>query len=229
MGALCSKPQPRQVVRVLPDHNTMLPDVLRTRFVPPIKHVSPSNPWLPLLTPHQMVEINTAFRKFDKDGDGHIQPKEIVKVMKNVGTILTTEQAEKLIEGVDKDGNGMIEFDEFVGIMAQRMVRTDDDEIDQAFSLLDDGSGSVSVSKIKSILCEMGSSRLSSEEVDDMVKLIGTPDANGNISFETFRKAECWTVPQQHYNLLRQQSRAALKAAVPVQRTDDGAGAPSSG
>ena len=29
-----------------------------------VKHVSPENPWLPLLTPHQLVELDSAFRKF---------------------------------------------------------------------------------------------------------------------------------------------------------------------
>ena len=29
-----------------------------------VNHVSKDNPWLPLLTPHQLVEINGAFRKF---------------------------------------------------------------------------------------------------------------------------------------------------------------------
>ena len=29
-----------------------------------VRHVSPKNPWLPLLTPHQLVEINSAFKNF---------------------------------------------------------------------------------------------------------------------------------------------------------------------
>ena len=29
-----------------------------------VRHVAPTNPWLPLLTPHQLVEISSAFRKF---------------------------------------------------------------------------------------------------------------------------------------------------------------------
>lgn len=29
-----------------------------------VRHIAPTNPWLPLLTPHQLVEISSAFRKF---------------------------------------------------------------------------------------------------------------------------------------------------------------------
>ena len=59
----------------------------------------------------------------DRDGDGHIEPHEIKRVMANLGCPQTDEQVKKLIQGVDTDGNGMIEFDEFIGIMASRMLK----------------------------------------------------------------------------------------------------------
>lgn len=73
-----------------------------------VKHLAPQNPWLPLLTPHQLVEINAAFKKFDRDGDGHIEPHEIKTVMANLGCPQTAEQVQKLIATVDTDGNGMV-------------------------------------------------------------------------------------------------------------------------
>ena len=52
-----------------------------------------------------------------------------------------------------------IEFDEFVGIMAARMLKKDGDgEIQQAFNLFDDGSGYVHADKIRTMLMEMGRS-----------------------------------------------------------------------
>ena len=44
----------------------------------------------------------------DRDGDGHIEAKEIQKVMKNVGVSMTDSEAKKLIDAVDEDGNGMV-------------------------------------------------------------------------------------------------------------------------
>ena len=46
-------------------------------------------------------------------------------MMTDVGCSLSEEATKKLIAGVDTDGNGMIEFDEFIGIMAMRMLRND--------------------------------------------------------------------------------------------------------
>ena len=131
----------------------------------------------------------------DRDGDGHIEPKEIKRVMANLGCPQTDEQVRQLIKGVDTDGNGMIEFDEFIGIMAARMLKTDGEgELEQAFSLFDDGSGYISVENIRKVLCEMGSARLSPSELQGLVAMLGA-DAEGRVSFEAFRSLECWHVP----------------------------------
>jgi len=197
MGSLFSK-GPRHLVKVLPDANNMLPDILHTRFVPPIRHVSPTNPWLPLLTPHQLVEISGAFKKFDRDGDGHIEPHELKYVMANLGCPQDNKQIEKLIAGVDVDGNGMIEFDEFVGIMAERMLRVDSNaEVEQAFALFDsnaDAGGYVSVEHIRRTFMQMGSNPLPAEECDKLIAML-QPDAQGRVSMEAFKALDCWHVP----------------------------------
>jgi len=171
-----------------------MPDILQTRFVPAIRHVSHSNPWLALLTPHQLVEIASAFRKFDKDGDGHIEPREIKSVMANLGCPQTDEQVKHLIASVDTDGNGMIEFDEFVGIMAARMLRKDGDgEIEQAFSLFDNGDGTANVETIREMLTGMGSQALPMAEVDQLLGML-TADAEGRVHLSEFRSLPCWDV-----------------------------------
>lgn len=44
----------------------------------------------------------------DVDGDGHINPKEIRTVMRDVGVKLTADEIKQLIASVDADGNGMV-------------------------------------------------------------------------------------------------------------------------
>jgi len=198
MGALCSKSTSAAqsaLVKVMPSGDTLLPDILHTRFVPPIKYVSPQNPWLPLLTPHQLVEISGAFKKFDRDGDGHIEPHELKYVMANLGCPQTDKQIEKLINSVDVDGNGMIEFDEFVGIMAERMLRVDSNaEVEQAFGLFDDESGFVDVEEIRRTFTQMGSNPLPQEECDKLIAMLH-PDAQGRVSMDAFKRLDCWHVP----------------------------------
>ena len=158
--------------------------------------MSKNNPWLPLLTPHQLVEISSAFKRFDRDGDGHIEPHELRTVMNNLGVPQSEEAVKKLIASVDVDGNGMIEFDEFIGVMAQRMLKTDTDgELDLAFSTFDpEGTGKVHVDDISRSFTQMGSYRLGADDMTEMLKLL-KPDADGFISIEDFKAMECWHVP----------------------------------
>ena len=116
-------------------------------------------------------------------------------MMRNLGCPQSEEQIKKLIAGVDTDGNGMIEFDEFVGIMGSRMLKSEGEtEIDQAFSLLDDHSGTFHVDSLRHLMCEMGSSKLSVAEVDGLIATL-QPDAEGRVSMEAFKKLDCWSVP----------------------------------
>ena len=64
-----------------------------SRAAAAVRHVAPDNPWLKLLTPEQLVEINGAFKKFDLDGNGHIDVGEIQTVMTNLGYPKSYEEA----------------------------------------------------------------------------------------------------------------------------------------
>ena len=44
----------------------------------------------------------------DRDGDGHIEPKEISTIMRCVGTPISDEKARELIDSVDQDKNGKV-------------------------------------------------------------------------------------------------------------------------
>ena len=155
-------------------------------------------------------------RSTDRDGDGHIEPKELRTVMSNLGIPMTDEQVKKVIAGVDTDGNGMIEFDEFIGIMAARMMKEDgEDEINEAFGLFageaDNNAGYVTTENLKKMLQGMGSQKLSDSEVDELIKELGA-DAEGKVSFEAFKSAECWKVNSKKIEELRKRPQGANRS-----------------
>jgi hypothetical protein len=62
-----------------------------------------------------------AFSLFDKDGDGTITTKELGTVMRSLGQNPTEAELQDMINEVDADGNGTIDFPEFLTMMARKM------------------------------------------------------------------------------------------------------------
>ncbi|CAN1271912.1 unnamed protein product [Linum perenne] len=62
-------------------------------------------------------EFRDAFRVFDKDQDGFISPNELRHVMVNFGERVTDEELEQMVKEADVDGDGLINFEEFVKVM----------------------------------------------------------------------------------------------------------------
>jgi len=56
-------------------------------------------------------EIKEAFRVFDKDGHGHISADEFRFVMRNIGSQMTEEEIEEMIQEADHDHDGLISYD----------------------------------------------------------------------------------------------------------------------
>lgn len=66
------------------------------------------------LTDQQKQEIKEAFDLFDTDGSGSIDENELRVAMKALGFEAKDEEVHKMIVDVDEDGNGGVEFDEFL-------------------------------------------------------------------------------------------------------------------
>uniref|UniRef100_A0A162AFH3 EF-hand domain-containing protein n=1 Tax=Daucus carota subsp. sativus TaxID=79200 RepID=A0A162AFH3_DAUCS len=62
-------------------------------------------------------ELKEAFRVFDKDQNGFISAAELRHVMTNLGEKLTDEEVDEMIREADVDGDGQINYEEFVKVM----------------------------------------------------------------------------------------------------------------
>ncbi|KAJ9700489.1 hypothetical protein PVL29_006014 [Vitis rotundifolia] len=62
-------------------------------------------------------ELKEAFKVFDKDQNGYISATELRHVMINLGEKLTDEEVEQMIREADLDGDGQVNYDEFVKMM----------------------------------------------------------------------------------------------------------------
>lgn len=65
-------------------------------------------------------EILEAFRVFDRDGNGFLSTAELRHVMTSIGEKLTEDEINRLIKEADADGDGQINYSEFVNIIMQK-------------------------------------------------------------------------------------------------------------
>merc|ERR1711909_135833 len=110
------------------------------------------------LTEEQIAEFKEAFSLFDKDGDGTITTKELGTVMRSLGQNPTEAELQDMINEVDADGNGTIDFPEFLSLMARKMKDTDtEEELVEAFKVFDrDGNGLISAAELRHVMTNLG-------------------------------------------------------------------------
>lgn len=95
------------------------------------------------LSAEQIAEFKVAFSLFDPDGDGSITVEELGQVIRSLGQNPSEADLQDMINEVDVDGNGDIDFDEFLTLIATKMEAVEEeDELKEAFKVFDkDGDG----------------------------------------------------------------------------------------
>ncbi|KAI5824981.1 EF-hand [Schizophyllum commune Tattone D] len=152
------------------------------------------------LTKDQLLEVKDAFESFDRDGNGMITVDELRGVMHSLNRRPTDEQIMEMIDKVDVDGDGRVNFREFLMLMGAdaSFFRPDDmvvdgapsaaeKEIKEIFRSFDkNGDGTVSVNELKEILESFGT-RLSQGQAEAMINAADT-NGDGVVGYEEFVK-----------------------------------------
>ncbi|EDO45935.1 predicted protein [Nematostella vectensis] len=144
------------------------------------------------LTPEQLSEIEAAFKMYDTNGDGQISAEELGQAMREAGQLVSDEELKDMIRAVDLDGNGKVEFKEFVQMMANQLGQPAPvEEMKAYFDRFDqDGNGFIDSDEMK-CLVRAFYSNLTGDALKQQVRaMIEAADTNsdGKISFEEFVK-----------------------------------------
>merc|ERR1711971_579586 len=115
------------------------------------------------LTDDQLDEIREAFSLFDADASGMIDVRELKAAMRALGFEVKNEELKKMVADIDGDGNGTIEFGEFLQMMTGKMGEKDSrDDIEKVFKLFDDdNTNKISFRNLARVAEELG------ENIDD--------------------------------------------------------------
>ena len=75
--------------------------------------------FLPFSAATPFQDLREAFRIFDKDRSGYIDMKEIIAVTTTLGQALTQEELTQFMAEADLDGDGKLNYEEFVKVMTK--------------------------------------------------------------------------------------------------------------
>ncbi|KAJ6659049.1 hypothetical protein lerEdw1_019351 [Lerista edwardsae] len=66
-------------------------------------------------------EIREAFKVFDRDGNGFISKQELGTAMRSLGYMPNEVELEVIIQRLDMDGDGQVDFEEFVTLLGPKL------------------------------------------------------------------------------------------------------------
>ncbi|KAL0923103.1 hypothetical protein M5K25_007148 [Dendrobium thyrsiflorum] len=69
-----------------------------------------------------LEDLRHAFSVFDLDRNGSISAEELARVMRGLGEGVSVAQCRKMIDGVDQDGDGLVNFEEFKVMMSKSPI-----------------------------------------------------------------------------------------------------------
>jgi Ca2+-binding EF-hand superfamily protein len=138
------------------------------------------------LTDEQLCDYMEAFKFFDKDGNGSIEMKELQYVLKRLGVEPTTQEVKEMLDMIDTDRSGTIEFPEFLNMLctAEQEAVDPQQEVEETFKVFDiNGDGFISATEFKSVLTQIGGANVTDEQVEAMIAEV---DLNGDEQIDIY-------------------------------------------
>ena len=132
---------------------------------------------------NELIEL---FQQFDKNGDGVLSKDEILAGYREIlGDEDAEKEAKRIMEEVDLDKNGTIDYNEFIIASLSRQKLVNQEKLEATFKIFDkDGSGSISAEEIRTVL---NVSTKDSRSIDKMIKEVDV-NGDGEISLLEFKE-----------------------------------------
>lgn len=134
----------------------------------------------------QIKGLREVFMQLDDNGDGLLTAAEMKAGLAKAGLKEIPEDLQAILEEVDSDGSGVIDYTEFLAATLDKKVYMAEDVCWQAFRIFDrNGDGKIDKEEIKNVLNDTD---VQAQSARDMAELMQEIDKNGDgeIDFEEF-------------------------------------------
>ncbi|KAL1810382.1 hypothetical protein ACET3Z_027372 [Daucus carota] len=142
------------------------------------------------LDDEQIGELREIFRSFDMNNDNSLSQLEFNSLLRSLGLSPSPDQLQAITEKADTNNNGLIEFSEFLALVAPELAEApySEKQMRVIFKMFDrDGDGFVTAKELADSMERLGH-KLSKEELTGMIEEADA-DGDGQISFEEFSQA----------------------------------------
>uniref|UniRef100_A0A7S0RNC7 Calcium-dependent protein kinase n=1 Tax=Chlamydomonas leiostraca TaxID=1034604 RepID=A0A7S0RNC7_9CHLO len=130
------------------------------------------------LSPDEIAGLKELFKSIDEDKSGTISVEEMRKALSQWGHKIGEAELQALISIADVDGDGLIDYNEFVASTMHLSKLEKEEVLQKTFMQLDrDGSGTISIDELSAALRQFG-------VYDDAATLLATADKNGDGSID---------------------------------------------
>ena len=140
------------------------------------------------LTEDEVMEIKEAFDLFDNDKSGEIDTDELKQALSNLGIDAKNQTLQNMINDIDKNQSGTIDFDEFIDMMTAKMSDKDTrEDLTKVFDLFlgdDEKADKSELKHLKRVDMELNEN-MSEDELNEMITRADT-DRDGKVSFDEF-------------------------------------------
>ncbi|KAJ9543138.1 hypothetical protein OSB04_022845 [Centaurea solstitialis] len=155
------------------------------------------------LSNEEVEDIKETFKKIDTDDDGIVTVEELKTGLQKLNTQLAESEAQLLIEAVDTNGKGTLDYGEFVAISLHLKKMANDEHLHKAFSYFDkDSNGFIEPQELQDALMEDGDADCANV-ANDIFQEVDT-DKDGKISYEEFaammKTGTDWRKASRHYS-----------------------------
>ncbi|EOA16344.1 hypothetical protein CARUB_v10004493mg [Capsella rubella] len=136
------------------------------------------------LSEEEIKGLKTMFANMDTDKSGTITYEELKTGLAKLGSKLTEAEVKQLMEAADVDGNGTIDYIEFISATMHRYRFDRDEHVSKAFQYFDkDNSGFITMDELESAMKEYGMGDEAS--IKEVIAEVDT-DNDGRINYEEF-------------------------------------------